>query len=173
MQIPLTLSGKQFLRGLGQRARQPASRGAHRELLNCSRTFLGPQRLYGACDPTDAVHGAFGRCGAQNDKGVARLVIAFFAAPESCSRSILQSRSREVPLSTRRDAPQKHGPQRQPMPVAGVARAAPTSRCCHRCVPLSDATVSFAMLCYARLCRAVHMASHLDDKRLPVVDSAG
>ena len=31
---------------LGQRARQPAYLGAHRELLNCSRTFLGPQRLY-------------------------------------------------------------------------------------------------------------------------------
>ena len=42
--------------GLGQRARQPAYLGAHRELLNCSRTFFGPQRL---CDP-DAVHSAFG-----------------------------------------------------------------------------------------------------------------
>ena len=33
---------------LGARARQPAYLGAHRELLNCSRTFVGPQRLYSA-----------------------------------------------------------------------------------------------------------------------------
>ena len=57
--IPLALSGKQILFALGQRARQPAYLGAHRELLNCSRTFLGPQRLYGA--RSDAMpDGAFG-----------------------------------------------------------------------------------------------------------------
>ena len=39
---------KQMLLVLGQRARQPAYLGAHRELLNCSRTFLGPQRLFRA-----------------------------------------------------------------------------------------------------------------------------
>ena len=54
MQPPLHSLWKQFLSALGQRARQPAYLGAHRELLNCSRTFLGPQRLYRARDPMTA-----------------------------------------------------------------------------------------------------------------------
>ena len=42
-----SLSGKQFLLAWGS-ARGSPRIGAHRELLNCSRTFFGPQRLYGA-----------------------------------------------------------------------------------------------------------------------------
>ena len=106
MQPPLHSLWKQFLSALGQRARQPAYLGAHRELLNCSRTFLGPQRRFRMrSDAMPCSVLLVSRCGAENDKGVARLAIAFFAAPESCRRSILVAAGAEPsrgPLSTRR-----------------------------------------------------------------------
>ena len=125
MQPPLHSLWKQFLLGPGQRARQPAYLGAHCELFTY---LLGPQRLYRAirCRHCQCIfdQGA-GRDPRRTARDVARLAIAFFAAPESCRRSILVAAGALgvwVPLSTRRAA--KRGPRRQPMPVAGVARAA-------------------------------------------------
>ena len=105
MQPPLHSLWKQFLLGPGQRARQPAYLGAHCELFTY---LLGPQRLYRAirCRHCQCIfdQGA-GRDPRRTARDVARLAIAFFAAPESCRRSILVAAgaepSRERSLSTR------------------------------------------------------------------------
>ena len=147
MQPPLHSLWKQFLLGPGQRARQPAYLGAHCELFTY---LLGPQRLYRAirCRHCQCIfdQGA-GRDPRRTARDVARLAIAFFAAPESCRRSILVAAGAEPDTGAERGASRREapGPQRQPMPVAGVARAAPTSGCCHRCVPSLANTHEAAM----------------------------
>ncbi len=107
MQPPLHSLWKQFLLGPGQRARQPAYLGAHRELF----TYLFwaaaavsirrdvPAELMSFCIKVRGVTTAV------DGRSVTRLAIAFFAAPESCRRSILVAAgaepSRERSLSTR------------------------------------------------------------------------
>ena len=135
MQPPLHSLWKQFLLGPGQRARQPAYLGAHCELFTY---LLGPQRLYRAirCRHCQCIfdQGA-GRDPRRTARDVARLAIAFFAAPESCRRSILVAAgaepSREEPLdATRQD---RRGSQCRSQASRGQPnRALAAIDACHR-----------------------------------------
>ena len=136
MQPPLHSLWKQFLLGPGQRARQPAYLGAHCELFTY---LLGPQRLYRAirCRHCQCIfdQGA-GRDPRRTARDVARLAIAFFAAPESCRRSILVAAQTLRGCLSRRAAPQstdrRGSPCRSQASQGQPNRALAAIDACHR-----------------------------------------